>query len=242
MQKKTYKAILFDSGKVLNGPATGHWFMPPNFLKYVDKEKFQKLNSKRVSYAFSKANKYIEAQSVIKTKEEEYEYFVQFYAIFSEALPELEIKSAQVELLAKDLVYNPLKYVFYDDALQMIPRLSEEYKLGIVSDAWPSLLDVYAEQKLEGYFECFVISSIIGVTKPNKKMYTTALETLQVSAEQAVFIDDNLRNCLGAIKLGIYSILICRNRGWYLWNKIKSIGKAYDVIYTLKDLEKYFTD
>ena len=33
MQKDIIKVILFDSGKVLNAPATGHWFMSPNFLK-----------------------------------------------------------------------------------------------------------------------------------------------------------------------------------------------------------------
>ncbi len=34
------KAILFDSGRVLNMSSTGHWFIPPNFYKYVNKEEF----------------------------------------------------------------------------------------------------------------------------------------------------------------------------------------------------------
>lgn len=63
----------------------------------------------------------------------------------------------------------------------MIPKLKEKYKLGIVSDAWPSLLDVYANKNLDGYFDCIVISSILGVTKPNPKMYQTALNELELS-------------------------------------------------------------
>lgn len=30
--KMKVKAILFDSGRVLNKPATGHWFMTSNFF------------------------------------------------------------------------------------------------------------------------------------------------------------------------------------------------------------------
>lgn len=232
------KVILFDSGKVLNRPITGHWFMPPHFWKYVDKEKYKKLSSSKIAHAFSEANKYIESQRTILTKEEEYRHFIQFYTIFSEYLPELEIDSTKIELLTKDLVYNSQKYVFYEDALQIIPHLRKKYRLGIVSDAWPSLLDVYKEQKFEEYFECFVISSMVGVTKPHEKMYITALNELGIVAEQAVFIDDSLKNCYGAMKLGMKSILLCRNKWWYLWNKIMSLGKGYTVIYTLKDLEK----
>lgn len=34
------KAILFDSGRVLNKPVTGHWFITPNFFSFVDENKF----------------------------------------------------------------------------------------------------------------------------------------------------------------------------------------------------------
>ncbi len=238
MQKRRIKAILFDSGKVLNHPATGHWFITPNFFQHVDKVKYQKIDPKKVSYVFREANKYIQAQRTIITKEEEYQHFLKFYTIFSESVPELEMGVEQIEAVTKDLVYNLLKYVFYRDALELIPQLSKKYQLAIVSDAWPSLLDVYREQKFEDYFETIVISSMIGVTKPHKKMYITALEALNITAEQAVFVDDNLQNCIGAMKVGIHSVLLCRNKWLYLWNKITSIGKGYEVICTLKELKK----
>ncbi|MGN0313009.1 MAG: HAD-IA family hydrolase [Lachnospiraceae bacterium] len=113
MQKNKIKAILFDSGKVLNFPASGHWFITPNFFEYVEKEKFDGLD---------------------------------------------------------------------------------------------------------------------------EKMYTTALNELGILPEEVVFVDDNLENCLGAGKLGIHSVLLCRNNWVYRWNKLKSIGKGYCVISTLKQL------
>lgn len=97
----------------------------------------------------------------------------------------------------------------------MIPILSEKYPLAIVSDAWPSLKMVFEEAKMKAYFSSFIISSIIGVTKPDKLMYQTALNELGVNPNQAIFIDDNLRNCLGAKAIGIQVILLCRDKEQY---------------------------
>lgn len=34
---KNIKAVLFDSGKVLNYPVTNHWFITPDFWHFVEK-------------------------------------------------------------------------------------------------------------------------------------------------------------------------------------------------------------
>lgn len=234
------KGILFDSGKVLNKPSSGHWFISPEFFQYVDEEKFKHVDKKKVSLAFKKANEYINEQNVVADKESEYNFFVNFYKIFLQNLPELNTDDKIAEMLANDLVYNAEKYEFYDDAIKVIPKLKEKYKLGIVSDAWPSLLDVYANKNLDGYFDCIVISSILGVTKPNPKMYQTALNELELSPQEVIFIDDNLQNCRGAMKLGIKSILLCRNKWVYWGNKLKSLGKKYYVINNLEEIYKLF--
>ncbi len=233
---KNIKAILFDSGRVLNGSVTGHWFITPNFWEYVDKNIFDTLDKKRVAAAFGEADKYIVTQKLMTTKEEEYQHFVKFYEIISSQMPELHLTADAIKNIAKDLVYNPQKYVFYDDALEVIPKLKSNYKLAIVSDAWPSLLDVYEENNMTSYFDSIVISSFLGTSKPDSKMYCTALEALDVEPEQAIFIDDSLRNCMGAMKVGINAVLLCRNKQAYITEKIKSIGKGYKVINNLNQL------
>lgn len=235
---KNIKAVLFDSGRVLNGPVTGHWFITPNFWKYADKNTFDALDKKRIACAFSKADEYIISKKLMTTKEEEYQHFIKFYKIFSAQLPELNMTDDVIESIAEDLVFNSKKYVFYDDALAIIPKLKDKYKLAIVSDAWPSLLDVYEENNMTIYFDSIVISSFIGTSKPDSKMYCTALYELNVNPEEAVFIDDSFKNCMGAMKVGINTILICRNKQAYIKEKIRSIGKGYTVINNLKQLEK----
>ena len=236
---KNIKAVLFDSGRVLNGPVTGHWFITPNFWEYVDKSIFDSVDKSKIVSAFAEADKYIVAQKLMTTKDEEYQHFIKFYEIFSTQLPELKLTADAIENIAKDLVFNPKKYAFYNDALEVVPKLKNKYKLAIVSDAWPSLLDVYDENNMTSYFASIVISSFLGTSKPDSKMYNTALQELDIKPEEAIFIDDSLKNCMGAIEVGINTVLLCRNKQAYISEKIKSIGKGYKVINDLKQLYKF---
>lgn len=235
--KKNIKAILFDSGKVLNYPTTGHWFITPEYFSFVDKKKFNAIDKEKIDLAFDKACAYVNGINLIKTKDEEYFHFKRFYELFSESLPELELKEEEIDGLTKDIVYNPDKYTFYEDALKVLPELRKKYRLAIVSDAWPSLRDVYEDKGLFDFFESFVISSIIGVTKPDEKMYLTAIEELNIEPGEAVFIDDHLKNCLGAINLGINAVYLCRDKAQYLYEKKLSKGKGYEVINNLEELK-----
>ena len=231
---KVIKAILFDSGRVLNAPTTGHWFITPNFFQYVDKKAFSSIPKSQRNKAFSKAAEYISKQSLIETVEEEYKHFLEYYKIFLQHFPDLSLEDQQIEAITKDLVYNYDKYTFYQDAADTISGLSVNYKLAVVSDAWPSLENVFRNAGLRDYFSSFVISSVIGATKPNKLMYETALKELCVSPEEAVFIDDNIKNCNGAKQLGIKTFLLCRDYKLFLYYKL--MCKDHIVIRNLKSI------
>lgn len=195
------KAILIDSGRVLNGPVTGHWFITPNFFNFVDEKRFKAISSKQRNTAFNKAGEYISNQPLIINEEEEYTHFLQYYRIFAKELPQLELKDAQIKSIAEDLVYNYNKYQLYKEVSEVIPELSKKYKLAVVSDARPSLENVFKKSGLRDYFSSFIISSVKGISKPHELMYKTALEELDVSPDEAIFIDDSIKNCDGAKKL-----------------------------------------
>lgn len=214
------KAILFDSGRVLNGPASGHWFITPNFFSFVDKKAFLAISNERLQRAFKLSSQYILKQSLITTEEEEYMHFLEFYRIFFDELPEIKKCDEQIPEVAKDLVYNYDKYTFFKDAAATVPELSTDYKLAVVSDAWPSLENVFKKAGFRDYFSSFVISSKLGITKPNEQMYKTALDELEVSPQEAIFIDDSIKNCDGAKALGIKTFLLCRDLKLYIYNKL----------------------
>ena len=163
---------------------------------------------------------YIDKQKVILDKETEYKHFIKCYEIFLDVLPILKDREKQAENLAKELVYNPNKYVFYKDARPFL-EANKSYKMAVVSDAWPSLRDVFIEADYMKYFDSMVISSEIGVCKPNSMMYQQALTDLNLKADQVIFVDDRPKNCMGASKLGIKSYLLSRHWSNYLVYKFK---------------------
>lgn len=228
------KAILFDSGRVLNGPVTGHWFITPNFFSYVNEKDFIAIPKEQKHIAFERAGQYISKQNLIVTEEEEYKHFLAYYKILFNHLPEIKLNKSQIEAVTKDLVYNYNKYKFFPDAVQAITKLHKDYKLAVVSDAWPSLENVFINAGMKEYFSSFVISSIHGVTKPHELMYMTALNELGVEPNEAIFIDDSIKNCDGANRIGISSFLLCREWRSYMHNKITC--KRHKVIYNLKNL------
>ena len=144
--KHIIKAILIDSGRVLNAPVTGHWFITPNFFNFVNKKSFSLIADSQKNEAFAEAGQYMMKQNLILDEEEEYKHFVEYYRIFSKCLPQLQLHEEDVQAIAKDLVYNYSKYSFYKDAVKVIPQLSNVYKLAVVSDAWPSLENVFSEE------------------------------------------------------------------------------------------------
>jgi putative hydrolase of the HAD superfamily len=230
------KAILIDSGRVLNGPITGHWFITPNFFNYVDEKNFKSIDSNKRKSAFNKAENYISQQKLIINENEEFIHFLEYYKIFANELPQLKLRDDQIKAIAEDLVYNYNKYEFYKEVIDIIPELSKKYKLALVSDAWPSLENVFKKSGLRDCFSSFIISSVKGITKPHELMYKTALEELNVSPNEAIFIDDSIKNCDGAKKLGIHSFVLCRDWKSYFYNRVTC--KNHDVIQNLNDIKK----
>lgn len=205
------KAILFDSGRVLNYPQTGNWFIPPKFFQYIDRTLFKSVNEQELNRAFYKANNYLQKNHYIQTEQKELETFIELYTIIFKELADIEIDNDTIKAISEDTVYNDEKFIFYDDVFEYIPLFSKDYKLGIVSDTWPSLERVFRSNNLRNYFSTFIMSSKLGVWKPDKLMFNTALNELNMKPDEVLFIDDSIKNVEGAMKLGIQSILMNRD-------------------------------
>lgn len=60
------------------------------------------------------------------------------------------------------------------------------------------------------YFETIIISSFVGVSKPENGIYEFALNSLGVMAEECLFIDDKLKNVELAMKIGFKGLYLDR--------------------------------
>lgn len=84
--------------------------------------------------------------------------------------------------------------------------LKSKYRIGLLSNASSALRSRLAEENLLHLFDEIVVSSEVGVAKPDSQIFKITLEKLESSAAETVFIDDSLYNIQAASELGIKSI------------------------------------
>lgn len=228
MNKNGIKAILFDSGRTLNIPRTGHWFITPNFNKIIENTGFVYKKGK-LNRGMKKASTHISKINFVRDEKEEFQMFKEFYGIVLHEIKHPSPTNELIELLAWDNVYNDEKFLFFDDVEPSLEKLKSSYSLGIVSDTWPSLERVFINKHLRNYFDTFVMSSIYGSLKAEKKLFEIALKELNLEPHEAIFVDDSKANLKAAEEFGMIPVLIDR----YEDKKLKSM---YPIIRSIAEL------
>ena len=179
------KAIIFDVGGVL---IDYPWpKMIDHYLQYLD------VDRKKLFAAMKQLN--YEWQSGII---DESEYWNKIGRTLKTKLPQSE--SLWLEGFKK-------AYKEKDEIFILISLLKKKgYKIGLLSNTEAPVMNFLIEKQYE-HFDVFIYSCAIGLVKPDRKIYEKTLKLLQVSPEEAIFIDDKEENVEGAKKIGIQGVL-----------------------------------
>lgn len=205
------KGIFFDLGGTLLYPPSGSWSFSELAYQYFPKEK---LAAPAAVKAMAEAQTELEKDHLLGSVEQEYKLFYRYYKTLAEALPELGLTEADLQKVTEDKVYNkPDNYLLFDDTPATLEALHGKYKLGIISDTWPSIVPVLEHLGILKYFDCVTYSFNLGVFKPNPNMYQDALAKMGLPAEQTLFVDDLPKNLEGAKSQGIHPVLIMTQPG-----------------------------
>lgn len=86
------------------------------------------------------------------------------------------------------------------------------FRMGVISNTGPSLVLTLEAAGIGGYFGCAVCSELTGARKPEAKIYQAALDTLGVTAEESLYVDDQTKGVDGARALGMTAFFIDRSR------------------------------
>ena len=102
--------------------------------------------------------------------------------------------------------------VVYPETRTVLDWFSTQgYRMGVISDTFPSLKLTLEAVGIADYFSCFVCSDQVGVMKPEPLIYQTALLQLGVSAGESLYVDDYDVEADGARALGFTAFHICRD-------------------------------
>lgn len=221
------KVIFFDVGYTIDRPASGDLMFTRKFCEVAGVQ-MKKCSESQIRQARIAGMNYLERNHLLKDEEEEVTTLYHYYKIISDEL-KLGMSSENIKNVAEDRTYNMENYVIYPDAKQVIRSLSETYRLGIISDTWPSIDHQLNALGVLQYFSFATYSFKLGVFKPDKRMYLDALEKCGCNADETVFIDDSPINLKGAESAGITPILIAANPE-------SDVETSYTKIYSLSEL------
>lgn len=207
--KRKIECVLLDAGGVLVYPRFGDWRSTPRWDEFCA-DAFAAFTDAQIEAAKREAGNIFLDESLIMADEDvefacRRNYFLEIAKILGAKLPE-----SLADALARDMTENDARYGFYDDARAGVIALGEKFRLCLLSDAMPSLLRVLDNAGFTELLDGRVISTRVGATKPDAKMYAAATELMEIVPSACAFVDDKIENLVGAENAGMLPIHMAR--------------------------------
>jgi putative hydrolase of the HAD superfamily len=153
-------------------------------------------------------------------------------ARFSDTFTELGVdpKLFPEQFEQEYLTICPQKTNLFPNAHETLSYLAEKYNLHLISNGFKEACETKLEKSNLGrYFKNIFISEVIGVNKPDPRIFHFALETANAQAQQSLMIGDNLdADIRGALNVGIDAIFFNPN----------IVEKPKDVSHMIIDLKE----
>lgn len=201
-----YKAIFFDRDNTLiyANPQKNQW--RNEIVEGWSGKKFE-MDYDKMMELFEKAGY---PKDGLKSIEDEIEFRKQYYKqmLIGEGINEdLEERS---NLLFIEFWCNGAS-VLFEEVIEVLDYFKGQgYKMGVISDTSPSLQLTLENLGLGKYFDSYTCSDLVGVMKPDPKIYNVALKSLGVKAEESLYVDDYDIEADGARVLGFTAFHINR--------------------------------
>jgi HAD superfamily hydrolase (TIGR01549 family) len=202
------KYLIFDCGGVLVWPRLGEWNIPFGAFEILGKRAADLYSSKYLQ-AYRKAVHWLDEDQLVPDIEAERRLRREYIRTL-DALMEWRLNPGEIARLTDDFTDNINRYGLFEDVAPWLKRWKPRYRLSMLSDAMPSLLNFMDQWKLLDALDAAVISTQIGATKPDPRMYAAILEKLGAAPGDCLFVDDRVDNLEGAVAAGMQAVQMAR--------------------------------
>lgn len=112
-----------------------------------------------------------------------------------------------------------------EDNIALIKAMRPQYKTSILSNADLTLEErIEHTLKLHHLFDDIISSAVVGLAKPDERIYRLAAERLQLRPQECVFIDDLDRNVDAARAVGMSAVHFRVHQGDKLADQLAELG------------------
>ena len=97
---------------------------------------------------------------------------------------------------------------------EVLLRLQKEYPMVLVSNFYGNIQTVLQEFGLDGIFSQIIESAVVGVRKPDPRIFTLGVEALGLKPEEVVVVGDSIdKDILTAREAGCHTVWF-KGEGW----------------------------
>lgn len=116
-------------------------------------------------------------------------------------------------LAVAEYCYNEARQCI-EEARPVLETLSEKYPMVLVSNFYGNVESVLEDFDVRRYFKAIIESAVVGVRKPDPKIFALGVEALGVDAKDVLVIGDSYRkDIVPAESLGC-QVLWIKGKGW----------------------------
>jgi putative hydrolase of the HAD superfamily len=194
--------VLFDSGGVLMRPVGGRWNPRADFEGTMVSH-FPELTEEQFAEAIAVGQAFLDTPATTPDYGDYLRTMVRHLGIdpTDELIAELQ-RPVDVHTI---LEVPP-------DVLPTLKTLQQRgIRMAVVSDSWAGLPELHDSLGLDGFFEAYAISEVLGCNKPDPRMYHHASEALGLPPSECLFLDDDPELVAAAIALGYHGRAVIRH-------------------------------
>jgi HAD superfamily hydrolase (TIGR01509 family) len=217
------KGILFDAGDTLYGPIGGRW--NPRFdFEEVLLRYYPQVPASLFPAAFRAGQRFLDEASSMPPRDDYHRTI----------LSELGVHHPSPALIAElnRTLEMPVVEVFPDVPPVLHELRARRIRMAIVSDNWAGIEQVLEALGLREFFDVFVISEVMGCSKPDSRMYRAGSDGLGLMPPDCLFVDNDPDLVVAAIGLGYQGVCIdrygSRNRSDVSW--ISSLDELWPLL------------
>lgn len=131
-------------------------------------------------------------------------------------------------------------HIIPEENIKIIKEIKKEYKVGLITNfvhEW--IKRAFKAEGINDLFDVVIVSSKIGVRKPNAELFYIATRSLSIKPEEAVFVSNNLCNDLICAKgCGLKTIWLEKGIKHKKGEKERKIAKLFQPSATIKNLRE----